>query len=448
MTEASLEELEKRLAIFEEVAREINVTLDLRDILHGILRAMDTTFGFRHSMIFLLDDDGETLRVAASRGFGDSEAGVGAEVKVGQGVVGIVAKRRKLMRMGGIAMQRAYVAAVQKQSGGGFEEIKVPGLPNVQSQVAIPLVNQDRLVGVFAIESEQPSVFDARDEAIITTLSHQAASAIEKARLHAELKKHSENLEETVRARTADLRRAQAQLVQSEKMAALGLLVAGIAHEINTPMGAIASTLDTVFRAVDKLRAKATPEDTRIFTILDGSQKVLTDATTRVSAIVRRLKSFARLDEAELKETDLHSDLEDTLALVAYELGTIRVVKDFSPLPRVLCQGGRLNQVFLNLIVNARQAIGTKPDGEIRIATRAEGDRVKVAITDNGSGIAKEHLARVFDPGFTTKGVGVGTGLGLSICYQIVQDHAGTITIESEVGRGTTVTVDVPVRRA
>jgi signal transduction histidine kinase len=435
----------QEVRIIQEISRELNATLELDELLATILQSMDETFGFRHAMILLLDEPRDVLRVAASRGYDD--AGIGAEVKVGQGVVGVVAKHRKLMRMGGIGAQVSYAAAVKGQMKPGTETAaRMPGLSNVQSQVAIPLVVKEKLVGVFAVESPEASIFEDRDEILMTILANHAASAIYKARLHAELKRHTESLADLVRERTASLERAQAQLVQSEKMAALGLLVAGIAHEINTPMGAIGSTHDTVFRAIQKIKGEVgeAPSLTRIFTMLEGTQRLLTDATDRVTTIVRRLRSFARLDEAELKEADLNSGIEDTLALVAHELKGVRVIKELGVLPPVTCYPGRLNQVFLNVIVNARQAIAN--DGEIRIVTFQQGDTVSVQISDTGSGIAAADLGRVFDPGFTTKGVGVGTGLGLSICYQIVQEQKGTIGIESEPGKGTTVTITVPVR--
>jgi signal transduction histidine kinase len=448
----SLSRKTQEVRIIQEISREINATLDLDEMLAIILKSMDETFGFRHSMILLLDEQKGVLRVAASRGYRD--AGLGAEVAVGHGVFGVVAKRRKLMRMGGVGTQLSYVGAVRdrmQESGKASDAPpppKLPGLESVQSQLGIPLVIKDRLVGVFAVESPDASSFEERDETLVTILANQAASAIHKARLHAELRRHTEQLEEIVRERTADLRRAQAQLVQSEKMAALGLLVAGIAHEINTPMGAIASTHDTLFRAIERVKAEldetASPKTARLLSMVTDSAKLLRDATTRVTTIVRRLRSFARLDEAELKEADLNAGIEDTLALAAHELRGVRVVRELGQLPTVTCYPGRLNQVFLNVLVNARHAVSA--DGEITVRTSQVGEEVHVMIRDNGSGIAPSDLARVFDPGFTTKGVGVGTGLGLSICYQIIEAHKGHIDIESEVGRGTTVTIRVPVR--
>ena len=250
-----------------------------------------------------------------------------------------------------------------------------------------------------------------------------------------------------------ELRQTQAHLVQSEKMASLGGLVAGIAHEINTPVGAMTSMHDTLVRAMAKLKEhlrETNPEafesDERLkslFAMIDESNQVIRSGASRVAEIVRRLRSFARLDEAELKKVDIHEGLEDTLTLVHHEIKhNIRLVRDYGKLPSMSVYPSRLNQVFLNLINNARQAIRDK--GTITIRTWVEDKTAAIAITDDGVGIPKENLPRVFDPGFTTKGVGIGTGLGLSICYQIVKDHRGRIDVESEVGKGATFTVRIP----
>ena len=236
------------------------------------------------------------------------------------------------------------------------------------------------------------------------------------------------------------------QLIQSEKMAALGLLVAGVAHEINTPMGAIHSNNDIMTRAVGKVRKllERAP-DNEVRRLLDILGEVCRNneiATERIMNIVRNLKNFARLDEAERKKVNIHEGIESTLSLLRHQLKSrIRIVKCFGDIPEVECYPNELNQVFMNILVNAAQAI--KHRGEITVKTWREGDRVKIAISDTGVGIPPENLSKVFDPGFTTKGVGLGTGLGLSICYKIVQEHRGTIEAESSK-QGTTFTISIP----
>jgi PAS domain S-box-containing protein len=250
------------------------------------------------------------------------------------------------------------------------------------------------------------------------------------------------------------LRETQMQLVQSEKMASLGSLVAGIAHEINTPIGAVSSMYDTLSKTLERLKVilksrfheeyKQQPTLRSAYEVIDDSNKVIKSGTDRVINIVKRLKSFARLDEAELKTVDIHEGLEDTLTLIHHELKhNIKVIKEFGDTPPISCFPGQLNQVFLNLLINSKQAIKNK--GIISIKTFVKDKKVHIVIKDTGSGIRKENLKKVFDPGFTTKGRGVGAGLGLSISYQIIQDHKGEIKVESELGKGTAFTIILPM---
>ncbi len=250
------------------------------------------------------------------------------------------------------------------------------------------------------------------------------------------------------------LRETQMQLVQSEKMAALGSLVAGIAHEINTPIGAVSSMYDTLSKTLDRLKAtlksrfpkeyKQLPSLRSAFKVIDDSNRVIKSGADRVINIVRRLKSFARLDEADLKTVDIHEGLEDTLTLIHHEIKrNIKVIRDFGDVPPISCFPGQLNQVFLNILINSKQAIKNK--GTISIKTSTKNNKVYIVIQDNGCGIPKENLKKVFDPGFTTKGSGVGAGLGLSISYQIIKDHKGEIKVESEPGKGAAFTIILPM---
>ena len=280
-------------------------------------------------------------------------------------------------------------------------------------------------------------------EADVAHKARELEKAEELKKAHADLAKaHMELVEK------------ESQLVQSEKMAALGQLVAGVAHEINTPMGAIRSLHNTLVLAMDKLKGElarlrpADPEsDARVqrnFKIIQEANRVIESGTERVSNIVRRLRSFARLDEAELKTVDIRRGLEDTLALIHHEIGpNVKVIRDYGDVPPVACFPGKLNQVFLNILINAVQAI--EGQGEITITTYAREGYLHITFKDTGVGIPEENFNKIFDPGFTTKGVGVGTGLGLPICYQIMQEHRGTIEVESEVGKGTTFTLILPM---
>ena len=251
------------------------------------------------------------------------------------------------------------------------------------------------------------------------------------------------------------MQQAQAHLVQSEKMASLGQLVAGIAHEINTPIGSINSNNDILIRSVSKMReffnceqcpvdVRENPDVVKLMRVLEEINHNNRIACDRIINIIRSLKNFARLDEAERRRVNIHEGLDSSLILVHHQLkNRIEIVKDYGDLPEIECFPNQLNQVFMNLLVNAAQAIPRR--GTLTIKTLQLGNEVQVKISDTGVGIPRENMRKIFDPGFTTKGIGVGTGLGLSICYKIIQDHRGRIAVESEVGRGTTFTITLPV---
>jgi PAS domain S-box-containing protein len=253
------------------------------------------------------------------------------------------------------------------------------------------------------------------------------------------------------------LQDTQAQLIQADKLASLGQLVAGVAHEINTPVGALNSMHDTLFRSLEKIQATISeefssehPKAAKIdaaFAVIDDAYQVIRSGTDRVISIVTRLRSFARLDEAELKTVNIHDGIEDTLVLIHNEIKHhITVLKEFGDIPPIPCYPGQLNQVFLNLLVNGKQAIlDLKEKGTIRIKTSIRDKRIFIEFHDDGIGIPPENLHKVFDPGFTTKGVGVGTGLGLSICYQIIQNHRGELHVNSQPKKGSTFTIILPI---
>jgi signal transduction histidine kinase len=264
-----------------------------------------------------------------------------------------------------------------------------------------------------------------------------------------QVKELNVTLEQKVIERTEELRRTQTRLAQSERMAALSRLVAGVAHEMNNPVGAVQSMADSMTTAVERLKTRVRNNDAdesewnRFFAFAEDAGSVLRDGTRRITHVVEDLRKFARLDEAVLQKTNLNSELNEAVDLLKGILKPeVTVRREFGEVPDILCYPAQLNQVFLNLLVNANDAVGEQ--GTIVISTAAGDGRVKIGIGDDGEGIPEEYLEKVFEPGFTTKGAGVGTGLGLAICYRIVQEHRGEIAVSSAVGKGSTFTIALP----
>jgi signal transduction histidine kinase len=251
----------------------------------------------------------------------------------------------------------------------------------------------------------------------------------------------------------AELERTNMQLAHADKMASLGLLVAGVAHEINTPVGAIKSTQQTIAAAlkrIDKIRDKSPelkdhPKLDRTLEIVKDGADVLESAAARVERIVTRLRNFARLDQAEVQRADLHAGIDETIDILAHqtEKQGITIERNYGELPKVLCYASSINQLVMNLVNNARQAVGE--NGVITVETFVEGKNAHIVVQDDGEGIAPENLGKLFQPGFTTRGVGVGTGLGLAICWRIAERHDGTLTVSSEPGEGARFELSIPI---
>jgi len=246
----------------------------------------------------------------------------------------------------------------------------------------------------------------------------------------------------------AERRAMQEQLLVSERMASLGTLAAGLAHEINNPLAAVLANLDFLLQDLEQTLVSDRPLPREP---LEGLRQPLSDArdaADRIRAIVADLRMLARGDEVRRGPVDVNALLEGSLRIAANEIRhRARVVKEYQPVPRVDGNEARLGQVFLNLLMNAAQAIpeGRSIRNEIRVATRvAEDGRVSIEVSDTGMGIPRESMARIFDPFYTTKPIGMGMGLGLAICHRIIVSLGGEIRIESEVAKGTRVTVLLP----
>ena len=301
-------------------------------------------------------------------------------------------------------------------------------------------------------------------------------------------KQARKELEDILEAKTRDLHETNqrlnkyneelqwnhSQMVQSEKMASLGQMAAGIAHEINNPVGFVLSNFNTLLGYVtiyqelvimaDDLMTSVNSDDlTRAKEISGTTRNFLTEkdisfvgedsialleetreGLVRIRDIVAGLKSFAHVDEADQKVANINEGIESTLKLVWNEIKyKCTVFKDLGALPDLMCFPGQLNQVFMNLLVNAAQAI--EQSGEIKIKTWADHQHVHICIADNGPGIDPEHINKLFNPFFTTKPIGKGTGLGLSISYGIIQRHHGKITVKSELGKGAEFLISLPL---
>lgn len=261
-----------------------------------------------------------------------------------------------------------------------------------------------------------------------------------------------------------DLKLAQQQLIHSEKMSAVGLLTAGIAHEINNPINFVSANIsplrkdiEDVLLVLEKYNQIDSPVTLPIkdfqnkidltYTINELNELVngIEEGANRTIEIVKGLRNFSRSDEHGLKAANINECIDTTLVLLKHKLqNKINVIKKYSDFPDLLCYPGQLNQVFMNIISNAADAIVNK--GEITIRTELDNHEIKIQILDNGKGMTEEVSKRIFEPFYTTKDVGVGTGLGLSICYGIIEKHKGRITVDSKPNIGTTFSIFLPIQ--
>ncbi|NQS99648.1 MAG: GAF domain-containing sensor histidine kinase, partial [Candidatus Omnitrophica bacterium] len=293
---------------------------------------------------------------------------------------------------------------------------------DIRSVICVPLKTEEAgIVGLIYIDRQSlVNAFTSDDLSLVESLAEYASIALVNARLHNGVQKK--------------LKSTEAQLIQSEKMATVGILAGGVAHEINTPLGAILLNAEMLMK-----RIESGPHKKMLKQIEEGTQ--------RCKEIIDMLLRYARKTGVEFEKLDLNQVLDKTSAFLEQQLrqDNIRLVKQQGKLSAIEGNFNELMQVFTNLIVNAKEATtSTKKSGTLTIKSFQEGDFVVAQITDDGKGVAKEDLGKIFDPFFTTKDIGKGTGLGLSIVYRIIENHHGTIEVSSKPEQGSTFTVKIP----
>jgi len=398
----------QELNVINAVMQEITQTLDLDDILERICEQTTRLMNAESFFVGLLSEDGDEIHARVIVDKGERLEPFSFSTSDGNALTSYVVATGEPLLFYDLQAQQGNLPA---------PGLVVGELP--RSWLGVPMVLEDRIIGAMSIQSYTPDRFTEADRRILSVIAHQTAIAISKARLFEELETRMEQLQD-----------AQARLMQSEKMAALGALVSGVAHELNNPLTA-------VIGYAQLLQLRDLDDDVK-----QDLQRIY-DGALRSSQIANDLLTFARSYKPQRSPVDINQALEQTLSLQAYELRVhnIKTVTDLLPdLPVTVADPHRLKQVFLNLIVNAQQAMeGVKGGGILTVRTFMPPDRpgtLRIEFEDNGPGIPPEILGRIFDPFFTTKEVGKGTGLGLSICYGIIAEHGGTIWAENNADRG------------
>ena len=297
-------------------------------------------------------------------------------------------------------------------------------------RIIVPIYHLNKLLGIIVLSTKQKTKLDDTLE-VLNGVSTQLGNAIIQSELYKKNAKMVKDLTKTLE----ELKDTQLKLINSEKMASLGQLVAGVAHEINTPVASIKSNNEITKKLIAQIKDKEIAE------LLQEVNEIDTEAIARINRLVISLRKFVRLDEAELQEADINKEIDLTLDLIRHETkNRIEIIKNYSKLPPIKCYPNMLNQVFMNILVNATHAI--KDTGIITIDTKYENSNLIVKIKDNGCGIKEPD--KIFFAGYTTKGVGVGTGLGLAISQKIIEKHNGNISVKTKLNEGSEFTITIP----
>jgi len=426
-----------------KISQKINSQLNLNILLDEIMDLAIELINAEKGLIFLRKEDSDELDIRVAR---TKDRKTMAEVvEMSRSIVHQVFKNNR--------SEKIELTPSQKSIDPTTSMFRF----KITSILCAPLRSKSELLGVIYLDTTRiENLFRKEDLLFLEAFANLAGIAIDNARNYQQLQFLNENLEKMVDERTSELKKTQLQLIQAEKMASLGRLAAGISHEINNPLSSMNSNNQIFTRSLEKLgkiyRAEGTSllenEANQVFEIVETMKKlsqVNEEAGLRIQKIINSLRSFARLDESMEKNVDIHEGINSSLKLLQnFCEDRIHITTDFCRAPTFLCKPANLNQAFMNLLLNACESI--EGEGQIQINTRCDEKNIEIEIKDSGKGITPENLNKIFDPGFTTKSRGVGTGLGLSICYQIIKDHGGKIEVRSELDKGSTFLVSLPLK--
>ena len=402
----------RELMVLNSIAQTLTESMDLADSLHRTLRQIVELFGLDVTSLFLFDQDGTQLRRIAA---------VGHRSEYSRHFLPVAVKPELLQHIK--AVHATFLSAQGLPLPPIFRDAQVK--EEIAAAYIVILWSKDRVIGGLVTGSRTQREFSPGDVNLLIAVGSQLSSAIERSMLYEETRQAYENL-----------RRTQEQLLHSEKLAAVGQLISGVAHELNNPLTAILGYSQLLTSS-----GQLGPQG------IEYSDKLYKQAQ-RTHRIVQNLLSFSRQHKPERVPVKINQALEETLALRDYDLrmSNIRVHLDLAPeLPLTFADPHQLQQVFLNLVNNAVDAIlEHSREGDLWVRTAHECDRLLIEFTDSGPGV--QDASRVFDPFYTTKPVGKGTGLGLSICYGIITEHGGTIRVRNMPSRGASFTIELPVQ--
>jgi two-component system NtrC family sensor kinase len=409
--EKTVQRRNRELELLNDAGQALNASLDLEQVLDTTLDRVCVLLDVEACSVWLIEPETGVLVCRSATG-PHGPVVLGWRLRPGEGLAGWVAQTGESLVVDDAQTDERHFRDVEQQTG-----------TLLRSIISIPMRIKEDLVGVLQVLHADANRFQPSDLVLVESLATSAAIALENARLYKNL-----------RLRMEELKNTQAQLIQSAKMAAIGELAAGVAHELNTP-------LTSVMGYSELLLEHVVPDDP------DRKKlEIIVRQSCQARDIVRSLLSFSRQDAFHREMVNLNQVIEETMMLLRSRMQShgVNLVEQLAPdLPPLLMDMSRMKQVFLNLITNALQAM--PGEGTLTIRTERNENKVVAHIRDTGEGISEENLPRIFEPFFTTKPVGQGAGLGLAVSLGIVQEHGGQVQVDSHVGEGSTFTVWLPL---